>query len=174
MQGALPTKTHSYNVYFGENQDKFLGTTSIDLPDMDALTETLSGAGILGEIDEPLVGMFGSTEIEIPFRVVDTQMFRQAKMKQSVHLTLRISTQGIDRTDLQTDFIPTRIVIKGKNKGLALGSVEQGKEGNPSLKTEILYLLVEVDKMRVLELDKLNYVYSVRGDDQLKKVRAQI
>lgn len=35
------------------------------------MTETLTGPGILGEIEEVIIGQFGSMELEIPFRILD-------------------------------------------------------------------------------------------------------
>ena len=48
----MNTKVNLYNGYL--DGTKMVGLTDeVSLPDFDALTETLSGAGILGEIDEP-------------------------------------------------------------------------------------------------------------------------
>ena len=40
------------------------------------MTETLSGPGILGEIDDPTLGQFGSMEMEIPFVTLTQSMFK--------------------------------------------------------------------------------------------------
>jgi len=172
---ARPTKVNSYNVYFGEKATQFLGISEeVTLPDWEALTEALNGAGILGEIDEPIVGRFGANEIEIPFREYDKQMYKIASMTEAVSLTLRISRQAIEKATGVTDFLPTRIVIKGKNKGFASGSVKAGAGSAPSMKVEIFYYLLEISGEKVFELDKLNFVYKVNGKDLLKKVKKQI
>ncbi len=169
----LATKINAYNVYSAGR--KFVGISDeVTLPDFEALTETLSGAGILGEIDEPLLGHFGASEIEIPFRTMDDDMFKLVNQQSAVDLTLRMSTQAIDQSKMSTDFLPSRIVIKGKNKALTGGSVKQGAGTKSSVKVEILYILIEVNKKKKFELDKLNFVYKVNGVDLLKKVRAQV
>lgn len=169
----ISTKINAYNVYL--DGTKLLGVSEeVTLPNFEALTETLSGAGILGEIDEPILGHFGASEIEIPFRTLNKDMFRIANMQTAVSLTLRMSTQTINESDMVTDFMPSRIVIKGKNKALTGGKVKQGSGTGSSLKVEILYILVEVDKQPKFELDKLNFVYKVDGNDLLQKVRAQV
>lgn len=169
---AIATKINAYNVYL--DGKKLIGVSDeVTLPDFEALTETLSGAGILGEIDEPLLGHFGASEIEIPFRTLNNDMFKLANMQSAISLTLRMSTQTIDEAKMSTDFLPSRIVIKGKNKALTGGKVKQGSGTGSSLKVEILYILIEVNKKPKFELDKLNFVYKVDGKDLLKKVRAQ-
>lgn len=170
---GLPTKINSYNVY--SNGTKFLGISDeVKLPDLSNMTETLKGAGILGEVDEPVLGYFSAFEIEIPFRTIDKGMWKIASMQPSVNLTLRMSTQTIVQSNMSTDFMPSRIVIKGKNKGFTGGSVKAGSGTKSSIKVEVLYYLIEVDKKKVFELDKLNFVYKVNGKDLLAKVRKQI
>ena len=170
---ALPTKINAYNVYL--DGIKLIGLSDeITLPDFEALTETLSGAGILGEIDEPLLGHFGASEIEIPFRTINNDMFKLANMQTAISLTLRMSTQTINESNMKPDFMPSRIVIKGKNKAITGGKVKQGNGTASSIKVELLYILIEVDKKAKFELDKLNFVYKVNGEDLLKKVRAQV
>lgn len=168
----MNTKINLYNCY--QDGNKMVGLTDeVTLPDFDALTETLSGAGILGEIDEPTLGHFGASEIEIPFLMIDNQMFGMMDMSSSVNLTLRISNQAIEQANFKTDFMPSRIVIKGKKKGFTMGSAKQGSAMKPSVKVEILYILIEVNGKKKFELDKLNVVYKVNDKDLLQKARSQ-
>ena len=70
----LATKINAYNVYNAGT--KLVGLSDeVTLPDFESLTETLSGPGFLGEIDEPLLGHFGASELEIPFRTLNEDMF---------------------------------------------------------------------------------------------------
>ena len=170
---AIATKINAYNVYL--DGKKLIGVSDeVTLPNFEALTETLSGAGLLGEIDEPLLGHFGASEIEIPFRTLNNDMFKLANMQSAVNLTLRMSTQTINESNMNTDCLPSRVVIKGKNTALTGGKVKQGSGTGSSFKIEILYILIEVNKKPKFELDKLNFVYKVNGVDLLKKVRAQV
>lgn len=168
----MNTKINLYNCY--QDGHKMVGLTDeVTLPDFDALTETLSGAGILGEIDEPTLSHFGASEIEIPFLMVDNQMFEMMDMSNSINLTLRISNQAIEQANFKTDFMPSRVVIKGKKKGFTMGSAKQGSAMKPSVKVEILYILIEVNGKKKFELDKLNVVYKVNDKDLLQKARSQ-
>lgn len=169
----LATKVNAYNVYLDGN--KLVGISGeVTLPDFEALTETLSGAGILGEIDEPLLGHFKASEIEIPFRTLEEHMFRLASMSKALNLTLRASTQTIDTGNINTGAMPSRIVIKGKNKAITGGKLKQGEGTGSSIKVEITYILIEVDGVKMFELDKLNFVYKVKGVDLLAAIRKQV
>lgn len=169
----LATKVNAYNVYLDGN--KLVGISDeVTLPDFEALTETLSGAGILGEIDEPLLGHFKASEMEIPFRTLNEYMFRLASMSKALNLTLRASTQTIDTGNINTGAMPSRIVIKGKNKAITGGKLKQGEGTGSSIKVEITYILIEVDGVKMFELDKLNFVYKVKGVDLLAAIRKQV
>ena len=169
----LATKVNAYNVYLDGN--KLVGISDeVTLPDFEALTETLSGAGILGEIDEPLLGHFKASEMEIPFRTLNEHMFRLASMSKALNLTLRASTQTIDTGNINTGAMPSRIVVKGKNKAITGGKLKQGEGTGSSIKVEITYILIEVDGVKMFELDKLNFVYKVKGVDLLAAIRKQV
>ena len=81
MSKNIPTKINNYNVY--NDGEKLLGVgDELTLPDFEATSETISGAGILGEIDDPTIGHFGNMQLEIPFRTLDkeaTNMMDQTK-----------------------------------------------------------------------------------------------
>ena len=48
----IPEVINDFNIYHTGN--KVIGVTGeVSLPDLEAVTETISGAGILGEIDVP-------------------------------------------------------------------------------------------------------------------------
>ena len=67
---AIPSKINNYNVY--NVAERLIGVgDEVTLPDFEAMADTISGAGILGEVDDPTVGHFSNMEMEIPFRLVD-------------------------------------------------------------------------------------------------------
>ena len=170
---AIATKINAYNAYLSGS--KLIGLADeVTLPDFEAMTETLSGAGLLGEIDEPLLGHFKSIEMEIPFRTLNNDIFKLANAQSNVNVTLRMSTQTLNESDMKTDFIPSRVVIKGKNKSFSGGKVKQGNGTGSSIKIEVMYILIEVNGKSKFELDKINFVYKVDGKDLLDKVRKQV
>lgn len=167
------TKINAYNVYNAGS--RLMGISDeVTLPDFEALTETISGPGMLGEFDDVLLGHYGATEIEIPFKTLNAQMFTLLEQGSAINLTLRMSTQTIETSDMTTDFMPSRIVIKGKSKGFTGGSVKSGQGTGSSVKVEIAYILIEVNGKNQFELDKFNFVYKVNGKDLLAKLRKQV
>lgn len=88
MSKNIPTKINNYNVY--NEGEKLLGVgDELTLPDFEATSETVSGAGILGEIDDPTIGHFGNMQLEIPFRTLDKEATNMMDQTRAVQLTIR-------------------------------------------------------------------------------------
>ena len=168
--GMIPSKINAFNVY--DRGERCIGISDeVTLPDFEALTETLSGPGILGEIDDPTLGQFGSMEMEIPFVTLTQSMFRLIR-NNVVNATLRGSVQLVNPATSEIDVYGMRVVIRGMLKSIVGGSVKQGQGTKSSIKTELTYILIEIGGKSVIELDKLNFVYKVNGQDLLAKVRS--
>ena len=88
-------------------------------------------------------------------------------------LTLRGSMQVMNSATGGTDYVPVKIVVRGKATTSSLGKFVKGKKGEPEIELEILYLKVMINNKTTLELDKLNSVFAVNGKDMLAKVRSQ-
>lgn len=166
----IPAVINNYNVY--KDDTKLIGVTSeMTLPSFKAMSSTISGAGIMGEIDIPIPGQYAAMEQEIPFRILDTDMFSMMSNKQAVDLTFRASEQQINRSTGETEYQPIRIVERGLFKEFVPGKLKKANSMEGSVKMEVLYIKIEINNQTALEFDKLNEVFVVNGEDQLAKIR---
>lgn len=169
MTGNIPTKITDYNIY--NEAERLIGTgPELSLPEMEAISETVSGAGISGEIDDPAIGQISAMSMDIPFRLLDSEAAAMMDMRQSVKLTIRGAQQTLD-TEGNTLFRSMRVVVKGKSTKLALGTVKRAGTMDSAVTLSVTYLLIEVDGAPLLELDKLNQVFKVNGVDLLATVK---
>ena len=167
---GIPEVINNWNSYNKGN--KLIGVTgSVTLPNLDAITEEITGAGILGSYETGIIGHYGSIEQEVPFRMLEEDIFSLMDPTQSVDLTFRASSQYTDRQTGAIDYKGMRIVEKGRFKGFSAGKLEAGKAMEGTLKLELLYFMVELNGKKLVELDKLNDVFIVNGKDMLEKVR---
>lgn len=168
----IPEKVVNYNIY--DEGEKLIGVEAeTTLPNFEAMTETISGAGIAGEYDSPTPGHFGSMEIEISYRTLSGQATKLMIPKAQV-ITLRGSQQLNDIAAGEMKYIPVKITLKVAPKNLDLGSFSVGQPTGTKNNLEILYIKVVVDGEEIIELDKLNFIYKVNGEDILADVREQI
>lgn len=168
----VPELVNAYNVYLS---GKLLGVSGeVELPELEAMTETIEAAGILGEIETPATGHFSSSTVTIPFAVLHEDVFALVDTTKALELTLRGSEQFMDKKTGNTEDIPVKIVIRGKAKTNTLGTLAKGKKGEPEIEIETLYIKVDINNSTVMELDKLNFKYVVNGKDLMAKIRKNV
>lgn len=161
----LPVRIANFNLYLGET--RLIGVAGeVKMPNLEALSETLSGAGILGEFEIGNPGHFGALPVEIPFNTLDERQFEILKNSDDP-IVLRGASQYLDKGTSRLKYAGVKVTIKGPRQGTDLGSFAVGKPTNSQIKVDAWYLKVEVDNVTYLEIDKLNWVYVLNGEDQL-------
>lgn len=173
MAGAtnVPEIINNFNVY--KKGTQLIGVAgSVTLPTLDAITETISGAGILGEYETSIVGNYSSIQQEIPFRVLDKDIFSVMDPTSLVDLTFRASQQSTVKSTGAIAYKGMRVVERGRFKSFDPGKLELGKQMDAKVTMELMYILIEVGGKTMLEYDKLNSVFKVNGKDLLAKVRS--
>lgn len=163
VQGVL----NNYKVYNQGNRIVGAGD-EIPLPGFDTTTYNVTGAGFLGEFEQPVVGHFKSIETEIPLRVMDKEVFEM--LGDNVNLTIRGSYQGLETESNNDAYTQVRVVMKGKNKSFEGGKFKVAEGTETKIKAELWYILIEIGGETMFELDKFNSVYKVYGKDMLAEV----
>jgi len=88
MAAVLPEVLNHYNVY-NEGQVLIGISGEVELPDFEAITDTIEGSGIIGTLEEPVTGQFDSMQIKIPFSVLYEDLFAILDTTTPPTLTLR-------------------------------------------------------------------------------------
>lgn len=170
---VFPEVINKFNVYNEAN--KIVGTTGeVSLAQLQAMTATVSGAGILGEYETAVIGMFQSMKQDIPFRMIDQDFFAMLNSGEQSKIVLRSSVQQRNRETggtLSTQAM--RIVFRGHSTAANFGTVKMGDLMNASITLEVTYILIEMGGVTMMELDKLNDVYKINGKDLLEEIRKQ-
>lgn len=167
--GIIPEKIINYRCFVdGEISPSAL--VDVDLPDIQYVSETISGAGIAGEIDSPTLGHFSTLEIGLNLRTLINKDF--SLFSQKVYaLEFRAATQSTDMVNGMINKGRLKVSARVVPKSMALGKLEVGKPSGSNQKFACHYLKVEVDGETVLEIDKINMIFNVNGTDLLAEVR---
>jgi len=165
----IPQTLIGFNLYIGTG-NRLVGIANITLPEAAMMTTTLSGAGIAGEIDVPVLGNFGSMQTEIATPVLYDTNFSLLNLG-GEQLTARGSIQVQDQATGGYATKRCRVVIGGMPAGLNPGSFAPASTMESSNTIETTYLKIFLDDEEKLEIDKLNYVYRVNGVDLLEEAR---
>lgn len=168
----IPEKINDFNTYLG-GEKLIGGGASLDLPEMKMKSSTVSGAGVLGEIDSPTIGQFESMEQVIQFRTLYSSAGNIMRVGNNVDLTHRAAQQVRDKNGGYA-FKGLRVVERGTVKSFKPGKLEKGEMMDAEVAIELSYIKIEVDGEVLVELDKLGGKYDVCGEDQLAAVSSLI
>ena len=158
----VPEKLINFKVY--QDGNDLVGIADVQLPSLDAMTETVKGAGIAGEFDSPVLGHFGSMETVLNWRTLEKRNIMLA-MQTGVNLDLRGAQQIYDSASGKYKVGNVKCVVRGVPKKTELGKLDVGAT------TGTAYLKVTIDGETVLELDKFNYICNIGGVDYMADVR---
>ena len=115
MANIIPEVLNHFNIY--NDADALVGVSGeVELPELEAITDTVEGTGVLGEIEDPVTGQFSSATIKIPFAVLYSDMFSIVNTTKPPLLTLRGSMQCTDPKTGETGYYPIRVVVRGNSR----------------------------------------------------------
>lgn len=168
----IPDKINNYNVYAGTATaaNKLIGVTDeTTLINLKNISETLSLAGMAGEIDSPAVGQYQSMEIEIGFSNIAKSSLEIAAMD-NTPLIFRSAQEFVNPEDSTKSLKNRTITVRGMTKGINFGSLKKGGYGKPSVTKEVTYYKDVIDGEVVAEIDKFNGRSVIGGIDQTKDI----
>lgn len=169
---TIPTQNINFKVYDSDSQE-LLGIADVALPEVTAMSETISGAGVAGEVDMPVLGHIQSMSVTFNWRTLNKEATRLNAPK-AHKLDLRGSVQNYDPGSGQKSSYPVKHSVIVIPKTLSLGNLNVGTTADTSSEYELTYIKTLVGNEEVLELDKLNYIYRVHGVDYLESVRRDL
>lgn len=169
---AIPEKVTAFNVY--NEGERLVGVSGeVEIPSIEQMTSTISGAGILGEIDVANIGHVGALKIAIPFRALNAEATKLFEPR-SQTITLRANQSSHDVSTGTIIDKPLKIVVRGMPASFKTGKLSAGNPTDSEVELEIYYIKIEFAGAVLVELDKLNFIFVVNGKDWLAKVRENI
>lgn len=153
--------------------DQRLGTVDVELPTLEGLTETVKGAAIAGEVDLPALGQYASMTVKLNFRTLDVPSIRLAKQKLHA-LDFRGSQQVLNAGTGEYENQSVKVSVRAMPKTVEAGKFEAGTPTETANEFEVVYFKIEIGGKRILEIDKLNFIAFIDGEDQLEEVRKNL
>lgn len=173
-KGQIPQIINNFNIYKGadEGSEMLLGVTGeTTLPDLNAMVETLTGSGFIGELEVNNPGHYSALNMELPFISLCGDMMGLDPVNYNL-LTLRACEQS--RVKATREFVreQIKIVIGGNAKDFKLGTVKIGAQMGSSVMMALDYIKIVVDNEVALELDKIGSKFIKDGKDMLAEINA--
>lgn len=167
----IPESLINYKVY--REGSELVGLAEVDLPDVENLSETMSGSGLAGEFDSPTIGHTKNMTLKMKFRTLYRPIMVLMEPRPVLY-DLRLSVQAVDAGSSAYSTYPSRIVVRGTPHKKGLGKLNPGKKMDNEVDLSVSYLKVFIDNEEVLEVDKLNFIFKVNGVDALASVREHL
>jgi len=165
----IPKVYSNMNLY--NKGQKLLGVNAeVTLPNLEHITESISGAGMAGEIEVWTPGHFPALPIEIPFRIAHDDAYDLFTPGRKT-IILRTAIQSENAVTGDDVLEGMKVTIGGASKSIDLGKVSPGKVGESKVTLDAQYLKVEKSGKVLLELDKKNMIYVINGKDYLEAHR---
>lgn len=167
----VPEKLINFRVY--EDGNDLLGIADVQLPSIEAMTETVKGAGIAGEVDSPVLGHFGSMTLTLNWRTVTKPTVHLAQQR-AHNLDLRGAIQAYNAGLGEYKVTPLKVNVRCVPKKTDLGKLDVGATSDASNEFEVSYIKVTLDGITIVEIDKFNYICVIDGKDYLRDVRTAL
>lgn len=168
--GVIPEKAINYKLYV-DGSPSLTALVDVDMPEIQFMSETISGAGIAGEIDSTTLGHIQAMTLGLNFRTIVDENFSILEQK-AYSLDIKAGVQSSDQSAGKLVTGKFRLMVKGFPKGISLGKMAVGKATDSKQEFSVNYLKAEYDGKEVLEIDKTNMIFKVNGTDYLTDLRA--
>ncbi len=170
-QNQVPERLINFRVY--NDSDDLIGIATVDMPEIQAMTDTVSGAGIAGEVETPVLGHYQAMTVTLNWRTVEKKAVELAAQKAHA-VEVRGSQQIYDAANGEYSTVPVRAVMRLVPRNLSVGSFEPGSGTDTSTEFSVLYIKIFIDGKEVLEVDPFNYVAKFGDTDILESVRSDL
>lgn len=169
---VIPEKISLFNAYVGsaDAANKLAGVTDeITLPEFESMSESLSLAGMGGEVDSPSPGQFKSAQMEIPFSNISLSCLKTVA-DDSKPIVLKAAQEQINTDTLEKSYVGRTITIRGMTKKINYGKLKKGGYGNPSITKEVIYYKDQLGDEVLTEVDKFNGKAVINGVNLMQNV----
>ncbi len=168
---ALPRKLKNMNMFNDGNS--YVGVAkTVTLPPLSRKMEGYRGAGMNGPVKVDLGLSDDGIQLEWTCGGLDLQVLRQFGVTRADGVQLRWT--GAFQRDDTGEVSAAEVVVRGRHEELGFGDGEPGEDTEQTITTTCSYYKLTVDNEVLVEIDILNMIEIVDGEDRLAEQRAAI
>jgi uncharacterized protein len=167
----LPLQVNNYSVW--KDGYRFIGMSTVTLPNLQNLTDTLKGGGYGGETNYPVQSHYQDWEVTFNFHAITRQSLELMR-QDAIHVEC---LPGIEYQDPSTHLVSVgawRFAMIVLPKGFDLGSLEVGAKENVAVLCGCTYIKGLFQGEIVFEKDKVNIKDEVLHVDYALPIRNAI
>lgn len=172
MANIVPDKLIDYAIFKDGVEKK--GTGDVTLPDFEYMTETIKGAGIMGQVEMPSLGMLGKLPIKIDWRTITTDLIDLAVPGKTIDLEFRGAQQAYEAGGGVIGVQAIRVFARCLTKKTSLGKFATAATTGSSSELEAVTFKLQIDGKTVVDIDKFARVCNIGGVDWQSAVRSAL
>lgn len=156
-----------------EDGKEYVGIAKATLPDLTSLTQSISGAGIAGNVEAVIIGHFDAMSLTLDFRTISSQSIRLSEPRRH-NIDLRVAQQNENMTTAQLEVEKAKhimVVVPKSDKG---GSIAPASPSDGSGEYAVHYWATYINGKKVREIDPINFKCYINGVDYLAEVRSAL
>ena len=157
-----------FEVY--EDNTNLVGVANATLPNITFLTQSITGAGIAGNVDAVLIGMVDAMTLTLNFRSPGGAAVQLSKPVKH-NIDLRIAQQHWDTVNVEKVVTADKYVMVVVPKTLSPGAVAPAAPADASGEYSVYYYAAYKDGKTLWEIDPFNYICVFDGKDYMADVR---
>lgn len=148
-------------------------SSDLQLPSIEKLTDTLKGAGVMGEVDMPTFGQIGPMSFTVNNRA-DNPQYAVMSRPGTINFEVVWVVDLFDSNNARVGIQQHKVFMSGISKKYDMGKIDVNAGADGSSEFEIYYLRKVIDGKEVLLIDKFNYKYAVNGIDYTANIRTAL
>lgn len=168
---ALPRKLKNMNLFNDANSYQGVAK-SVTLPKLARKMEGFRGAGMDGPVKADMGMSDDGIQLEWTLGGLDLTVIRQHGITSASGVGLRWA--GAYQQDDTGQTVAVEVVVRGRHEEIDMGDAEPGEDTEHKVTTTCSYYKLTIDGNVEVEIDLLNFVYLVGGEDRLAEQRKAI
>ncbi|MBE5809223.1 MAG: phage tail protein [Clostridiales bacterium] len=157
-----------FEVY--EGKTNYMGIARATLPNINYLTQQITGAGIAGNVEAVLTGMVDAMSLTLEFRsATDAAVTLMKPVKHEIDL--RVAEQYWDTVKQAKQILADKYVMTVVPKNFSPGSIAPASAADTSSEYSVYYYAGFKNNKKLWEIDPFNYICNVGGKDYMADVR---
>ena len=156
-----------------EDGTEFRGMPQATLPNITYLTQTLTGAGIGGNVDVAVIGHIEAMRLTLNFPTITKQSLVLAEPRRH-NIDLRAAVQDEDTVSGKIVTRSVKNIMVVEPVAYNPGNIAPASRSDGSGEYSVLSWAMYVDAEKTLDIDPLNMKWFINGVDYLAPVRKAI
>ncbi|HWQ29882.1 MAG TPA: phage major tail tube protein [Negativicutes bacterium] len=171
----INNKTINYNVYRRDGGKAKLinDTSSLQLPSIEMITDTLKGSGIMGEIDMPTPGQIASMVFTMNIKASNEDS-AYLITPGIIRIEVRWVTDRFDTTSGKSVQVANKAFVTCYVKKFDEGKVETGAATDGSYEYEVVAYQRIMDGKEILHINKLTGDFIINGKNYGKELQGSV